>query len=203
VIPACEVDYSEDGIYGDFTYGSPGASRGLVNAMFITQGGAFAIVGKPKALVIGAGNGYEIAQFKVSGFECFGIDLYVPDIPIVKETSVRGDASSMPFRDNEFPLVYCGETFEHIPEEICWKILSEVKRVGEAFYFTIATRGDEPYNSHINIHPGWWWMKKFEEHGLEIAHAEINSIVSILYAGSGIVKMRFNDGVTIYGRCDS
>ena len=69
----------------------------------------------------------------------------------------------MPFKDNEFTLVFCCETLEHIPMDICEKILEESKRVAGLYYFTIATRGDEPWNSHINIHQGEWWIGKFRE----------------------------------------
>jgi hypothetical protein len=202
VIPSYEVPYSEEGIYGDFTYGTPGVSRGLMNALHICQGGSFTIRGPMKVLVIGGGNCYEVAVFNTRGHTCYGIDLYVPGIPFCKKTCVRGDASKMPFRDQEFDLVYCGETLEHIPEDVCFDILSEVRRVSRSFYFTIATRHDAPYNMHINVHPAWWWQKVFDEHGFRTIHAEDNPIVSIIYGNSGIIKLRFPDGVTIYGYCD-
>lgn len=202
MIPQYEVSYSDEGIYGDFTYGTPGVSRGFINALSVTQGNAFAFDGPMKILVIGGGNGYEIAVFKTRGHECYGIDLYSPNFAFLKDTSVQGDASDMPFKDKEFDLVFCGETLEHIPEKTCLKILSEVRRVGKNFYFTIATRGDSPYNLHINVNPAWWWMKTFEECGFTIMHAEDKPIVPITYSGNGLVKCKYRDGVTIYGNCD-
>jgi hypothetical protein len=202
VIPDYKVPYSDEGIYGDFTYGTPGVSRGFANALGITQGNAFRFDGPMKILVIGAGSGYEIAVFRSRGHQCFGIDLHVPDVPFMKEYSVKGDASQMPFAEDEFDLVFCGETLEHIPEDVCLEILSEVKRIGKNFYFTIATRDDGKYKMHINVHPAWWWMKTFEECGLVCIHSEDCPFVPILYAGHGLLKLRYRDGVTLYGNCN-
>jgi hypothetical protein len=204
VIPEYQAPYSDDGVYGDFTYGTPGVSRGFVNALCLVQGGMpLRFKGKSRILVIGAGNGYEIAVFLTRGHECYGIDLYIPDIKFVKEVSVRGDARSMPYKDKEFDLVFCGETFEHIPEDVCLEIMSEVNRVGRAFYFTIATRDDGDYKTHINVQPAWWWIKQFTEAGFRILHAEENAVVPILYSGNGLIKFTYRDGVTICGNCNS
>ena len=203
MIPEYRDTYTEEGIYGDFTYGSPSVSRSFIHATFVTQGGAFEISNTAKVLCIGSGNGYEIAKFRLEGFKCFGIDLYVPDVKVVKDRSVRGDASNMPFRDDEFDLVFCTETFEHIPEEICFKILAEVKRVGLNFYFTVSTKDDKPYDTHINIHDAWWWMDKFNECGLKITHAEAMPVIPLVYGGNRIVKLRYIEGVLIYGLCNT
>jgi len=202
VIPQYQEPYTDEGIYGDFTYGSPGVSRGLMNAINVIQKNAFRYAGKLKILVIGAGSGYEIASFLSAGHKCVGMDLYIPDVPFMKEVCVQGDASDMPFRDKEFDLVFCTETFEHIPEHICYQILKETKRVGKNFYFTIATRGDGEYKMHINVHPAWWWLKTFEEHDLTIVHGEYAPLILVGYAGHGIIKLAYKDGVTIYGNCD-
>ena len=202
--PEYHKPYNEDGVWGDFTYGAPGVSRGLLNAIQITQSEVkFCENGTPKTLVIGAGNGWEIAQLKASGWDVCGIDLYVPDIPFVKKCSVQGDASNMPFKDKEFGLVLCCETFEHIPEDVCWEILAEIKRVSDSFYFTIATIDDAPvYSTHITIHPGWWWMQKFEENGMNVKHAESGAKMALIYAQNRIARMRYEEGVTLFGSCD-
>jgi ubiquinone/menaquinone biosynthesis C-methylase UbiE len=108
----------------------------------------------------------------------------------------------MPFKDKEFDLVFCGETLEHIPEDVCLEILKEVQRVSGSFYFTIATHDDAPYNMHINVHPAWWWQRVFGELGFRVIHAQDHPIVPIVYGNGGIMKLRFPDGVTMYGYCD-
>jgi hypothetical protein len=196
--------YSEEGVWGDFTYGAPGVSRGLINMFQLTQSEvSFSEEGTPKTLIIGSGIGWELAYLRINGWDAYGIDLYIPDMPLIKKYSVQGDASNMPYKDNEFGLVVCCETFEHIPEDVCWDILKEIKRISKNFYFTIATIDDAPvYSTHITIYPAWWWMQKIEEHGMNIKHAEAGPKMNLVYAGNRLLRTRYEEGVTIYGSCN-
>lgn len=191
--------YTSKGIYGDLSYGGPIVSRGIINATFMAQT-MLRKVKNPKVLVIGAGNGYEMISLVKQGFDVVGIDLYVPDVPMVKQRTVKGDASQMPFEDKHFTIALCCETLEHIPMKVCDRIIDECKRVSQAFYFTVATRGDEPYNTHINIRNGEDWIKTFRDKGFKIHHAELAAEVGIKI-GNGYQVSKYFDGVTVYGEC--
>lgn len=191
--------YSKDGIYGNFAYGSPWVSRGLASAILIDQTAGFG-GDKQSILTIGAGNGYELVYFLKRGYDATGIDLYVPDVKMVKEHTVVASADDMPFEDNQFDMVMCCEVFEHIPEDICMEILKECRRVAKNFYFTIATTSDEPFNTHINIHEGEWWIKEFRESGMKIVHAAINARCPTIH-NRKLFLVIYASGVTIYGEC--
>lgn len=189
--------YSEEGIYNDLSYGGPVVSRGLRHAVALEQN----VLGKfknPKVLVLGAGNGYEVAY--LSKYDCVSLEHYIPDVKVVQERSVKGSADAMPFKDKTFDVTFCCETLEHIPQEICEKILSEVKRVSSLYYFTIATRGDPPFNTHINIKNGEDWIKTFREVFDGVLHAQVNPNLNIRI-GDRLSRLIYPDGVLIYGNC--
>lgn len=188
-------------VYQDFFYGCPGVSRGWRHSLMICQGEAFPFEGKLKILVVGAGNGYDLVQFIKAGHDCIGLELYIPDIPLVKKNSIMAQAKSMPFKNKSFDLVFCAEVMEHIPAEITDLVLRECKRVAENFYFTIATRDDGHFNTHVNVHNGSYWIQKFEDLGFTISHAEINPRVYIDFNRKYIQKTLYPDGVMLYGRC--
>ena len=153
-----------------------------------------------KILVVGSGNGYELVWFHKAGYPVKGLELYTPNVPLVKKLTTIGSATDMPWENKEFDLVFCTEMFEHVTEEETELILKEMKRVAKRFYITIATRGDAPYNTHINIQKPWWWMAKFDELGFKIESFQYSPRVFLQFGkdmGFGV----YNDGVTIYGDC--
>ena len=187
--------------YNDFTYGSPGAAKGLRHAWTVTQGSAFPYQGKLKILVVGSGNGYELVHFVNAGHEVTGLEMYVPDIPIVKKHTVKGNATSMPFADKQFDLVFSCEVLEHVPMKCVDAILSECKRVADYFYFTVATIDDPPYYEHVTIKPGLWWCNKFDKAGLDIMIAQIAPKLTLNFGKNVFQTVLYRDGVMIYGRC--
>lgn len=194
--------YSTKGIYGDLTYGSPIVSKGFKHAVSVCQNMSFILYPNAKILVVGAGNGYELVAFLKHGFDCRGIDLYIPDVKMVKENSVCASADNIPFKDKEFDLVFCTEMMEHVPEKITENILLECKRVAKKFYFTIATTMDDGYWTHINLHPYYWWINKFQRLKFNILNAQLSPMVYILLDGLQITKhISTNEGISLYGVC--
>jgi len=187
-------------VYGDFTYGTPAVSKGLVNAMSLTQGVVVGINGRSKILVVGSGNGYELVWLGKKGHDVTGLDLYAPEVSYVKDRTIIGSAEDMPFEDNEFELVFCTEMFEHVSDEASTRILREFQRVAKKFYVTIATIDDPPYYTHVNIQDGWWWIKRFKDLGFNIVNAQVNPYV-VLVLGRTFTKVNYANGVTIYGNC--
>ena len=76
--------YSDTGIYKNFTYGSPYVSRGLRIATHLTQFWKAEKL-KKKILCIGAGNGYEVVKYLIEGHDCYSVELYHPEIDILKD----------------------------------------------------------------------------------------------------------------------
>ena len=201
-IKEARKQYSAEGIFGGMTYGCPIPSKGFKHATSICQNLAFGLAPKAKILVVGAGMGYELVVFHKYGYECYGIDLYIPDIKAVKERSIYGSANAMPFKDKEFNLVFCAEMMEHVPSEMTYDVLNECKRVAKSFYFTIATTMDTGYDTHINLLSGTLWIKIFQDLGFNLQHAQIIPLTYIVLGGHHIIRyVCKNLGVSMYGLC--
>ncbi len=186
--------------YDRLDYSGPGVSKGLRFAaqmhMAFTNNSRI----PRNILVLGAGAGYEIAFLKKCGYNVMGVDLSIPDIPIVKECSIKKDASKLPFKDKEFEWVFSFEMIEHIPYEKSLEVLRESQRVSENFFFSIADDDDPPFHTHINIHPGEFWIAKFKELGFRVTHAQIAPLL-LTKIGDQIYITRFKNGMVIRGEC--
>lgn len=77
---------------------------------------------KGKVLDVGCQDNYFEAAFNQLGFEWFGVDLYP-----MKPNIVRADMCAMPFRDEEFDVVFSCHAFEHTTSPV--HALKEMKRV--------------------------------------------------------------------------
>jgi ubiquinone/menaquinone biosynthesis C-methylase UbiE len=153
-----------------------------------------------KLLVIGAGYGYEVVNYIKNGYDVQAVDIFVPEVKMVQDVTIQCSAEHMPFDDKEFDICHCTEMLEHVPEDVADRVILEAKRVSRQFVFTIATRGDAPFNTHINIHPGWWWMDRFDRLGMKIVSAS-HAPRLVLSLGNYFTRLCKPDGVIIYGDC--
>jgi 2-polyprenyl-3-methyl-5-hydroxy-6-metoxy-1,4-benzoquinol methylase len=192
--------YSDSGIFGNYKYAAPVVSRGMKVAMCLLSGAIFPVKEKSKILVIGAGPGYEVVYYRKHGHLVKAIDLYVPNIKMVKEVTTVGSATDIPFSDKEFDIVHCTEMMEHIEEDQTDAVLKECKRVADRFVFTIATTGDKPFNTHINIHNWQWWIDKFKEHNFTFSSIHDRKKVSFGLNHEEYF-FKWHGGVFIYGEC--
>ena len=183
-------------LYNGLEYGGPRPIKAITHAAFLAAG----LTGKEKILVIGAGNGYEVVYLLKKGFDCYSLDVYAPDLPFVKRRWVRGWAQELPFKDKVFDIVLCCETMEHIPEELTDPVLKESKRVAKRVYFTVATREDPPFDSHVNVKHPCWWIAKFEELGYDIINAQVYPWFAVAFQNCSML-FRYEEGVLIYARC--
>ena len=193
-----EKTYSNDGVFGNTRYGSPYVSKGLRCAVHLTQFGEFT---NKKILCIGSGNGYEAVWFIKRGCKVTIADIYQPDVNILKGTQVKAYAQDLPFRDNEFDLVFCCEVMEHVSIENTVPILKEAKRVGRNVFFTIADTPDPPYNTHINIHGFTFWYSLFKNLGFKILNAQHRPRIPLLVAKNTVWFNKYKDGILIYAEC--
>lgn len=189
--------YSNDGLYGTLDYGGPYPIKAIPHSAYIAGG----LPKTAKLLVIGAGNGYEVVYLLKKGFKhTYSVDIYTPDVPYLKGRCIQSWAQSLPFKDKVFDMVICCETMEHIPEELTDAVLNEAKRVAKEVYFTIASRDDPPFDSHVNVKHPTWWIVKFEKLGFNIINAQMNPWFAVPMEG-GVVLFRYDDGVSLYAKC--
>jgi hypothetical protein len=184
-------------------YGGPITSRGFHNCVMFAQE-ILVEFKTPRVLIVGFLAGYDLVYLLKCNVEAYGLELKIPNVKIIKENSVRASATHMPFKDKQFDWVLCSEVFEHLPMKMCKQILKEFKRVSNNYYLTIATRGDPPYNTHINIHDGEWWIKAIRDSGFGITHAELaQNFRWRVQVESGLIFYisKYKDGVMLYGSC--
>jgi hypothetical protein len=189
--------------HNDITYGTVAVSMGLKHA--ITMMSFPPLYGDiKKMVVVGGGNNYEGIFFNLKGVPAYSLDLFSTDVPALKGKQAVGVAQSMPFKDKAFDLYFCCEVLEHIPEELIDDILKECKRVARKCLFSIATANDAPYHSHINIHDGVWWIKKFIDAGFHLINAQVNVQLPFMINSNGHSIMglyMMPHGVTIHADC--
>ncbi|MCB0410763.1 MAG: class I SAM-dependent methyltransferase, partial [Flavobacteriales bacterium] len=102
---------------------------------------------------VGCGKGYFLSQLQGKGLELTGCDI-VDKGESKNYNYVKGNIEKLPFKDNEFDIVTCFHTLEHIisPE----KAISELKRIAKKqliiavpcqryFYYTL--------DEHVNFYP--------------------------------------------------
>lgn len=192
--------YSDEGVYSVFTYGVPGICKGLVTAFSLVTCPPLFFDKVKSILVVGSGNGYELVYFHKQGYNVRGVELYVPDVPLVRNLTTRCDASDMPWNDKQFDCVFCAETMEHIPEDKADAVLKECKRVAKSAVFTIATILDPPFFTHINVKSCYYWIDKFKKLGYDIWHYS-NQPYFHVQIGNKTQNFWFKDGMLLYAGC--
>jgi len=188
--------YSSDSLYGSLTYGSPYISKGLKCAVHMSQFGGI----KGNVLCVGSGNGYEAVWFVKNGYDTTVVEMYHPDVKILKGKQIKAYAQDLPFGDNEFDLYFCCEMMEHVPIETTVPILKEAKRVSKEVFFSIADRDDPPYHSHINIHGLTFWYSLFKNLKFDIISAQAAGGLPFI-TDRRVFMATWDDGVIIRARC--
>lgn len=100
----------------------------------------FALTGlQPGARVLDVGCGRLGLRALEPDLDITGVDL--ADQPAYPGPFVRADAaSSLPFADGEFDLVYCSSVVEHIPAEHRLAFAAELRRVGRGWFVQTPSR---------------------------------------------------------------
>ena len=199
-----KVDYSKNGIYGHMDYGVPGVCKGVQVVQHLLSGFYKFSIGVPfeqaRFLTVGSGNGFEFVQLRKNGFNAHNFDLYIPPVPMIQENSTQGSMLDMPFKDKEFDVLISTEVMEHIPLEECDIVLKECRRVANVAIFSIATIPDHPFDTHVNVQTGLWWLNKFKEIGFNIIHGAIRPIMTMKVNGK-LKIVPWADGVFIIAGC--
>lgn len=117
----------------------------------------------------GCGSGDVVKYLISKGYKAKGIELsgqvlkdYSKDL-LKKGIVQQGTLKSLPFKDNEFDVVFSSEVLEHIHEEDIPVVVSELYRVCKnVIFLTISLRPSSNFNKyHITLKPREWWESHF------------------------------------------
>ena len=188
--------YAEGGLYDTLGYGSPYVSKGLHFARYMQPEMEPGI----KTLSVGCGNGYEVVQLLHHGYDAYGTELHPIDVPILEGRIINAMVPDLPFKDKEFPVLFCCEVIEHIPPETTEDFVNELRRVSHNQIISIATTDDPPWDTHINLQHPANWLLDFEKWGFEIVGFQYAPVADYLVFDGTMARQRWPDGVLIYCR---
>lgn len=165
-----------------------------------------------RILDFGCGDGAGVRALRNLGYDSYGVDI-ANNAKQWAENKVAPfcsdyDGKTIPYADEEFDMVGCFETMEHIPEEMAESTLREIFRVGRRHYvFTIALQQEASpihgqWHYHVTIRPPEWWIGKLESIGYKILNANkqiYNRMNGRDYATLFVFATRDDTGI----RCDS
>lgn len=137
-----------------------------------------------KALDVGCGPGWGVHRMTLAGYNITGLD--IARIPKWEELGISdkclvSPAHQMPFSDNEFDFIYCGDMLEHVPEEYIEDTLKEMYRVGSKdFLFVICCALeerpiDEIVYTHVSVKNHEEWTNLLETVGYKIIRIEVHN----------------------------
>jgi len=133
---------------------------------------------RPRTLLdVGCGKGELVFWLRRLGVEAFGVDISDYAIsnarPQIRPYLKREGITNLPYGDNSFDLVTTFDVLEHIEEKNLDQALLECQRVSLGLVlhkiFTGPTLFEVSDPSHVSVHPGEWWIKKFKNSGFNLA----------------------------------
>ena len=97
-------------------------------------------------LEVGAGNGYFSAQLN-HFFDLIALDFsdnMLAMNPLPGDQKIQGDAEALPYEDDAFDVVFCGNLLHHLVEPI--KAVNEMKRVAKSHVVLVEPNSLNPLN---------------------------------------------------------
>ena len=103
-----------------------------------------------KVLDVGCGRGYFLNRLQEKEYDnIYGLDLF-DNLDLGKATYVKGNIENLPFKDNEFDVITCSHTIEHLLDP--QKSISELKRVAKKVIITVPKQRYYHYTFDLHIH---------------------------------------------------
>ncbi len=129
-----------------------------------------------KVLDVGCGKGFQIFELKqmMHGIEVRGLDISTYAIdhahPEVKHMIDHGSAAKLPYRDEEFDLVFSINTLHNLHNRDLYAALRELQRVGKQKYLCVEAYRNETEKANLlywqvtceqfNTPDDWaWWFE--------------------------------------------
>jgi len=151
---------------GNLGYRAPGYSDFPINGVKVDY--IMERHPKGKILDVGCAMGYLVGRLRAKGVDAWGIDIsqyainHAPDgiKPYLKVAST----GAIPFKDNEFDIIFSASTLEHLPPDIVLKAISEIKRVGLRGIIAVTSSTDPHFDedvTHKTKQPLSWWRAQF------------------------------------------
>ena len=139
--------------YGGYTYNKKywnGVAKDIINHYQLNSGN--------KVLEIGCAKGFLLNDLieNLPGLEVSGIDIssyaVQNSMASVRDCIQEGDASNLPFKDNEFDLVLSINTLSELEEVKCRRALREIERVkkGNSFITVNSWDNEQSKNRFLN-----------------------------------------------------
>lgn len=133
-----------------------------------------------RILELGCGVGRQLDSFNERGMKAQGIEI---SPSAAKHGVGEGrdivacSAVKLPFKNNEFDLVYSNAFLEHIDNSILDDVFKEAARVSRRqVHFIGMDKGTDP--SHINIKTGTEWFNYFEKMSVNRAVLQLADFIS-------------------------
>ena len=134
-----------------------------------------------RVLDYGCAKGFMVHAFRLLDIDAYGCDISQYAIEKAHPGTedylrIIGEDGKIPFEDDFFRQIIAKDVYEHLPEDILRKTLSESARISDRL-FTIVPLGDgkkyvvpsyEYDVTHIHRQPTKWWEKKFEDAGWRV-----------------------------------
>ncbi|KRE86372.1 hypothetical protein ASG89_10165 [Paenibacillus sp. Soil766] len=158
-------------------------------------------INKVKILEVGANEHKNLELFLLDGQITY-LDIQVPDHLKNDPSYIQGDATEMPFSDNEYDWVIALDVFEHINNERKQAFLLELSRVGKHGFLISA-----PFNTpgvslseknantfyHVLYGEDYRWLKEHEELGLPELNETLQFLekreIPFIHFGHGSLKI--------------
>lgn len=83
---------------------------------------------------IGCGDG-TITNALSEEFNTIGVDRSLNAVKLVEKKKAMVSADNIPFKDNQFDLVFSSEMLEHLPDQIYNNTILEIKRIAKKYVF--------------------------------------------------------------------
>ena len=118
-------------------------------------------------LVVGCAKGFLVRTMQQLGIKCEGIDISeyaIKESEKYTENCKIGNICDMnEYKDNQFEVVICLETLEHIPEPYLENALDELCRVAKLYVVMSTPNGTEDNEkpsdpSQFSVHPPKYWV---------------------------------------------
>lgn len=123
-------------------------------------------------LVVGCAKGFLVETIQRFGVTCEGIDISEYAIEKSKKYTrackIGNICDMSEYKDNQFEVVICLETLEHIPQPYLDSALNELSRVALRYIVISTPEGTEDSEppgegdpSHFSVHPPDFWKTAF------------------------------------------